>query len=352
MTVALPPLREIKDEALVAWLSEQGQPAFRAKQIRQWLYEKVVLSATEMTNLPVPLREALARDFAVCSVSLLAEQKDAEGTTKWLLGLADGEVVEAVLIRAPDRLTVCISTQVGCPVRCSFCASGRHGLVRDLTSAEIVDQVVFANHAADRRVDNVVVMGMGEPLLNLEGLMPALDTICSSERGLGIGARHVTVSTSGIVPGIRRLALAGRQWNLALSVHGVTDEGRARLIPPAHRYPLAEILQACREYREATGRMVTLEYALIAGENDSEADREQLAKIARKLRAKVNLIPCNVVGSTHRGSPTERVRSFHEGLLAQGVQATVRRRKGADIQAACGQLRARRQDENQPEMDG
>ena len=351
MTGARAILRETKEETLAAWLAAQGQPAFRARQIRQWLDEKLAVRADEMTNLPAALRQALDRDFAVCAVEPLVERTGADGTTKWLLGLRDGEAIETVLIRAPDRLTVCISTQVGCPVRCSFCASGRQGLVRDLAAAEIVDQVAFAGHAAGRRVDNVVVMGIGEPLLNLDALLPALDCICSGERGLGMGARHVTVSTSGIVPGIRRLAAAGRQWNLALSLHGVSDERRARLIPPQHRYPLTEILQACREYREATGRMVTLEYALIAGENDAASDLTQLAAIARDLRAKVNLIPCNAVGAIHRASPGDRVRSFHEGLLEKGVQATVRQRKGAEIEAACGQLRASRQAKQQTETD-
>ncbi len=346
------PLREIGQAELAEWLAARRQPAFRAKQIREWLFAKQALTADEMTNLPAGLRAALAEDFAICSVTQAEVVQDGEGTTKWLLELGDGETIEAVLIRAPDRLTVCISTQVGCPVRCSFCASGRHGLVRDLSAGEIVDQVVFANRAAGQRVDNIVVMGMGEPLLNLDALLPALDLICAEE-GLGIGARHVTVSTSGIVPGIRRLATAGRQWNLALSLHGVTDAARARLIPPAHRYPLAEILRACREYRETTGRMVTLEYALIAGENDHADDARHLTRIARDLHAKVNLIPCNATGAAHRSSAAEQVRMFHEQLVAAGVQATVRRRKGSDIQAACGQLRARRvnHDRNTQETD-
>jgi len=338
----LRPLRELTSTELAAWLEAHRQPAFRAKQIRQWLFANLALDAAEMSNLPAALRKALAADFAVCSVALLEAQEDGEGTTKWLLGLGDGETIEAVLIRAPERLTVCISTQVGCPVRCGFCASGRHGLTRDLSAGEIIDQVVFANRAAGERVDNIVVMGMGEPLLNLDALLQALDTICAPETGLGIGGRHITVSTSGIVPGIRRLAAAGRQWNLALSLHGVTDQARARLIPPAFRYPLAEILQACREYRETAGRMVTLEYALIAGENDSATDGRHLARIALDLHAKVNLIPCNATGAAHRASAAEQVRVFHEQLVADGVQATVRRRKGSDIRAACGQLRARR----------
>lgn len=336
-----PPLRELSLEECAVWLAEQRQPAFRARQIREWLFAKLALSAAEMTNLPANLRMALERDFAVCSVAVIDTQGDDEGTIKWLFGLGDGETIEAVLIRAPDRLTLCISTQVGCPVRCAFCASGRHGLVRNLSAGEMVDQVVFAQRAAGQRLDNIVVMGMGEPLLNLEALLPALDVVCSPT-GLGIGARHVTVSTSGIVPGIRQLAGAGRQWNLALSLHGVSDERRARFIPPAHRYPLAEILAACQEYRAATGRMVTLEYALVAGENDSSADGERLARIARDLHAKVNLIPCNPADSGHRASAAGQVRAFHDILLAQGVQATLRRRKGSEIEAACGQLRARR----------
>lgn len=335
------PLRELSSAEATAWLAAQGQPGFRAKQIREWLFAKLALAAGEMSNLPASLRAALERDFAVCSVAALETLEGSDGTTKWLLALEDGETIETVLIRAPDRLTLCISTQVGCPVRCAFCASGRQGLVRNLTAGEMVDQVVFAQRAAGRRVDNLVVMGMGEPLLNLDALLAALDMACSAE-GLGIGARHVTVSTSGIVPGIRGLAEAGRQWNLALSLHGADDERRARFIPPAHRYPLAEILAACREYRAATGRMVTLEYALVAGENDSLADGEALAVIARDLRAKVNVIPCNAADSGHRASAAGRVRAFHDLLLARGVQATVRRRKGHDIEAACGQLRGRR----------
>jgi 23S rRNA (adenine2503-C2)-methyltransferase len=334
-------MRELSQEQWTTWLAEQRQPAFRARQIHEWLFAKLALTADEMSNLPATLRTALERDFAVCSVAATDTQADEEGTTKWLFSLGDGETIEAVLIRAPERLTLCISTQVGCPVRCAFCASGRHGLVRDLSAGEIVDQVVFAQRVAGRRVDNIVVMGMGEPLLNLGALLPALDLVCSPE-GLGIGARHVTVSTSGIVPGIRQLAEAGRQWNLALSLHGVSDERRARFIPPAHRYPLAEILAACQEYRTVTGRMVTLEYALVAGENDSSADGERLARIARDLRAKVNLIPCNAADSGHRASAAGQVRAFHDILLAHGVQATVRRRKGSEIEAACGQLRARR----------
>ena len=271
---------------------------------------------------------------------------------KWLLELADGETVETVLIPAPGTADGVHQHPGG--------VSGPVLVLRERTAwtgarsdcgGDLRSGGLRLPCGGESGVDNVVVMGMGEPLLNLDSLLPALEMICSPEGGLGIGARHITVSTSGIVPGIRRLASAGRQWNLALSLHGVNDERRARLIPATHRYPLADVLQACREYREATGRMVTLEYALIAEKNDGRDDLAALAAIARDLRAKVNLIPCNAVGAAHRASSSERVRSFHDGLLAAGVQATVRRRKGADIEAACGQLRARRDGRNNTETD-
>jgi 23S rRNA (adenine2503-C2)-methyltransferase len=225
-------------------------------------------------------------------------------------------------------------------VRCAFCASGRHGLVRNLQPAEIVDQVIAASRELGRRVDNVVVMGMGEPLLNLEALVPALDLLCAADR-FGLGARHVTISTSGIVPGIRHLADLRRQWHLALSLHAVTDEQRARLIPERYRYPLKDILSACRRYRERTGRIVTLEYALIAGTNDATADVKALAAIARDLDAKVNLIPCNPVSGRYTAPDDHALRGFEAQLRRLGAKATVRQRKGERIQAACGQLRQR-----------
>lgn len=335
------PIKSLPPDALSAWLAQRGHPAYRAAQLNEWLYRHGCRSFEEMATIPKSLRGELAAAFLAFTLECLDTQQAGDDTRKFLYRLPDGETIESVLVRAPYRDTVCVSTQVGCPVRCAFCASGRFGLVRNLESGEIIDQVIAATRDLGHRVSHVVVMGMGEPLLNLEALVPALDAICDPDR-LGIGARHVTVSTSGIVPGIRHLAGLRRQWNLALSLHATSDQARAAFIPDAHRFPLEHVLAACAEYRERTGRMVTLEYALIAGGNDSAEDTRRLADMARGLHAKVNLIPCNSTGSRHRPPDPEQVRRILDTLRKRGVRVTVRREKGAEIQAACGQLRARR----------
>ncbi len=336
-------IKNLSPDELRAWLAEHGEPAFRLRQLHEWLYGKWAVDFAEMSSLSGRLREQLATAFTAFSLTLVETQVADDDTRKFLFRLADGESIETVLIRAPERLTVCVSTQVGCPVGCSFCASGRGGFVRNLRRGEIVDQIIHACREAGRKVTNVVVMGMGEPLLNLGDLLPALEAVGDSER-LGLGARQITISTSGIPAGIRQLADCGRPWNLALSLHGTTDEQRARLIPPTHRARLAEILEACHYYRQQTKRMVTLEYALIAGSNDALQDAAAVAELARALRAKVNLIPCNPVGPGQRAPAGERVRAFLRELTGRGVQATIRQRKGDQIQAACGQLRRRAQE--------
>ena len=340
------PLRQIKNltpDEFTAWLAEHKQPAFRGKQVREWLYRHLAISWDEMTSLPAGLRRDLAADFLACSLTVIEEQAADDGTVKILFQLPDGETIESVRIKAPGRHTVCISTQVGCPVRCTFCASGRDGLIRDLTPGEIVDQVVMACRALGERVDNVVVMGMGEPLLNLDNLLAALEMLGSPD-GLGIGARSITISTSGVVPGIRRLADLGKQWNLALSLHATTETARARLIPAAHRWPLEEILEACCYYFEKTSRIVTLEYALIAGNNDSAEEMRHLAGIARRLHAKVNFIPYNQTTAAYHQPVDADVRRCVQAIEKAGIPVTVRREKGAEIQAACGQLRRRHQE--------
>ena len=337
----MPSLKDISEEELRRQFAAWGAPAFRLKQLRQWLWAPHFAAGYgEMANLPADLKAHLAetwRPFALTPLRRLEAEDD--GTVKWLSRLEDGNTIETVLIRVPQRTTVCISTQVGCAVRCVFCASGRHGLVRDLTVAEIADQVLLACRELRRRVDNVVVMGMGEPLMNLDNLAATLDLLAQPET-LELGARHVTISTSGIVPGIRRLAALGRSWNLALSLHAVDDASRALIIPEPHRYPLEEIFAACEEHRARTNRMLTLEFALLAGRNDDDATLRRLAAIARRLRAKVNLIPCNPAGSRYAAPPVRRCRECVEALEAQGVQATLRLSHGASILAACGQLRS------------
>ncbi|MCK5802948.1 MAG: 23S rRNA (adenine(2503)-C(2))-methyltransferase RlmN [Lentisphaeria bacterium] len=338
----LRPIRDLTPGELKEWLVETGQPAFRLKQLGNWAYDKLAIDFESMGNLPQALRGKLAESFLPISLAATKVEQSTDGTTKWLFQLMDGETIETVLIRAPGRNTLCISTQVGCPVRCVFCASGRDGLIRDLSVGEIVDQVVHATRELGSRPDNIVVMGMGEPLLNMNHLVLALETICRQDgMGLGFGARHITISTSGIVPGILHLAELGRPWNLALSLHATTDAGRAKLIPPKFRHSLDDVLGACRRYRECTGRIVTLEYALFAGENDSSENLRQLADIALSLDAKINLIPCNPTETPHAAPSEEAVSQALESLQDRGVKATRRRRKGAEIQAACGQLRRR-----------
>lgn len=338
-------IKEVAAAELADWFSQHRQPAFRQRQLRDWLYKFWAVSFDAMSNLPKSLRADLTADFLPFSLECARRQQAADNTEKYLFKLLDGRSMETVLIRAPGRDTVCVSTQVGCPVRCTFCASGRGGLERDLSPSEIVDQVIFASRELGHRVDNLVVMGMGEPLLNLDNLLPALELLGDPE-GLGIGARHITISTSGIVPGILRLAEAGRQWNLALSLHAANDEVRKRLIPDRYRYPLAEVLDACRIYHEKSGRMVTFEYALIRGVNDSPSDAEAVGRLAADLRAKVNLIPCNATGETYQPSDPVTVKRFAEQLAKSSEHVSIRREKGADIAAACGQLRHQHQHES------
>lgn len=335
-------IKDLTGDELIQWLNGCAQPAFRARQLRNWLYNcRAEEGFAAMSSLPPALREALSRDFAASSLQILQTHCDpVDGTVKWLSRLLDGHTVETVLIRVPERDTVCISTQVGCPVRCVFCASGRNGLVRNLTRAEIIDQVLLASRHLGHRIDNIVVMGMGEPLLNLDNLTAALDELSRPDT-LQIGDRHVTISTSGIVPSIRRLAELRRSWNLALSLHAVNDTERARIIPTGLRYPLEEIFEACRYYRSMTNRMLTLEYALIAGANDDPHRMEALSRIALRLRAKVNLIPCNPAGSSCSAPALSRCRQCVEELTRLGVQATLRLSRGQNIVAACGQLRQR-----------
>jgi 23S rRNA (adenine2503-C2)-methyltransferase len=334
-------LKNYDDAALTDWLKQHGHPRFRLKQITDWLYEKWAVSTEEMRNLPLALRKDLDADFRIFSLTCIETLRAEDGTEKFLFELGDGHTIETVHISAPGRHTVCISTQVGCPVRCVFCASGRGGLVRNLTPAEIVDQVVHVCRRLGERVTNIVVMGMGEPLLNLENLKTALEIL---NVRLGLGARRITISTSGIVPGIREVADMGKQWNLALSLHATSDVGRAQVIPDLHRYPLEEILGACEYYRQQTGRMVTFEYTLLAGKNDTLPEMRKLAHLARRLHAKVNLIPCNSTGGVYQAPSPEMVKHCLQILEESGVQATVRLEKGNDILAACGQLRQARAD--------
>lgn len=348
-----PLLRGLGESGLAAWLEARGEPAFRARQILDWLHHKAADMPEACTNLPAPLRAALAEEFDWSLPAVGLERKSRDGTRKLLLRLRDGRLVETVLIPASpalygapsDRLTLCVSTQVGCAYGCRFCASGLMGFTRNLDAGEIVSQVELARRLAGRRVDNLVFMGMGEPLANYDNLMRAA-RILNAPWGLGIGARHMTISTSGLAPRIRDLAAEPLQIRLAVSLHGATDEVRGQIMPVNKRYPVAELMDACREFRAKRKQAITFEFILIAGLNDTADQAERLARLARPLRAKVNLIPYNTVEGLdwRRPSPAAQ-KAFLEILKARGIAATLRREKGHDIEAACGQLRLKRETE-------
>ncbi|MDR1789927.1 MAG: 23S rRNA (adenine(2503)-C(2))-methyltransferase RlmN [Opitutaceae bacterium] len=345
-------------ESLAAFLAAGGQPAYRAAQILSWVWKKRAASWDAMTNLPKNLRALLADRFSLNPTDLLLEKKSADVTGKLLLRLHDGALVETVLIRAPrddapaagDRLTLCVSTQVGCAMGCKFCASGLDGLRRDLDASEILAQV---HHAArlvendtppalrDDRLpfDNLVVMGMGEPLANYDATLAAL-RVLNAPWGPAFGARRVTLSTSGLAPQILRLADDSLPVRLAVSLHAATDDVRSQIMPVNKAYPLAKLLPAIKTFASKKGRMVTLEYILIENLNDSTRQAAALAEIARDLHAHVNLIPYNEVdGLAWKRPPPEIQNAFLDTLLDARVSATLRREKGADINAACGQLR-------------
>lgn len=327
-------------EQIIEFVKAHGQPEFRARQIIDWVYRKYVLQPDAMKNLPLELREALKAEFKCATSEIEAKQQAGDGTCKLLIRLEDGESIEMVIIPAPDRITFCLSTQVGCPVQCRFCASGADGLIRNLKAGEIIEQLYHGCGIIGRLPDNIVFMGVGEGLLNFDNLGRSLEIICDSQY-IDMASRRITVSTSGYVPGIYKLAELGRPVNLAVSLHAPNDEIRAKLIPDKLRFPVSEILEACELYREKIGRMVTFEYTLVAGINDSRDAAKKLAEIAFRTRTKVNLIPYNEVETSDCKRPDDRtLKTFESILLKRGVQVTMRQEKGSKVSAACGQLRA------------
>ena len=386
----LPDIKSLTREDLEMRFTAWSQPAYRVAQLLDWLYVRRAVEWNVMSNLPKALRESLREQFTLETLELVQKQGSEDTTQKFLWKLADGAMIESVLIpanpalygEASDRHTLCISTQVGCAYGCKFCASGLDGCKRNLGVHEIVEQILAVERgvassqvlvpgkgesssssssfsssnsesepnpetpaacpivrASGRAVDNLVVMGMGEPLANYDNLLKALK-ILNAPWGGGIGARKITISTSGLAPQIRRLASEPLQFRLAISLHGATDVVRNRLMPVNKKYPLAELTAACEAYQRIKGRMITLEYILIAGINDSLAQTRPLAALAKKLFAKVNLIPYNRVEDLPWQRPSDEVcEGFLAALEKQQVTATLRREKGHDIDAACGQLR-------------
>jgi 23S rRNA (adenine2503-C2)-methyltransferase len=316
----------------------EGEPRFRVDQLWHGLYREH-RAPGDITNLPADLRTRLEAEFPP-ALEAVTESASRDGTTKkWLFQLDGGARIETVLMHYEDRSTVCVSTQAGCAMGCGFCATGQAGFNRHLTTGEIVEQVIrAARAAAPRRVDNVVFMGMGEPFANYDAVWAAVERLHGP---MGISARHLTLSTVGIIPGIRRLAGEGLPVNLAVSLHAANDTLRDELVPINRRYPLADLMEACADYLEAKGRRLTFEWALIDGVNDRPSDAEELAALANPLGAHVNLIPLNPTpGYPTRGTPPQRVVAYRDALRSRGVNATVRQNRGTDIDAACGQLRA------------
>jgi 23S rRNA (adenine2503-C2)-methyltransferase len=336
-----PILSDLTLAELRAELQGMGERPFRAAQIFDWLYKKRAASFDEFTSLSKALREKLAARFGFGSLDVSERLASPDGTTKYLFRLGDGEHVETVLIPAGRRLTVCLSTQVGCKFACAFCASGRQGFTRDLAPSEIVGQALFVRKEIGREPTNYVFMGMGEPLDNWTNLEKAL-RIMNAPEGLGIAARRMTVSTAGFVDAFERFAALDLQVNLSVSLHAVTDRLRDRLMPINRRFPLEAVVAAAEKYLRSGGRMITLEYIVIAGLNDSLDDADGLAAIARRLRAKVNLIAYSPVPGSEFKTPSEaEVARFKRWLEERRVATTLRLSKGSDIAAACGQLAGR-----------
>ena len=332
---------DLSAEQLEAWCSEHEQPKFRAAQIRRWLFQNRASAFDDMLDLPKSLRTQLAEQFTLLPEPVISHQVASDRTEKLLVQLHDELTVECVLMREPDRRTVCVSTQVGCAMGCVFCASGMLGLKRNLTKAEILGQVLRLDRLldADERLTNVVVMGIGEPMQNLAALLPALDEVTATD-GLGLSPRRVTVSTVGLPNKMREFAQVGKPYNLAVSLHAPTDPLRDPLVPVNDRIGVSDILAAADEYFSVTGRRVTYEYVLLGGVNDSEKTARDLANLLRHRGAHVNLIPMNAVETLPFTAPSApRTQEFVAILEAAGIAATVRKRKGADIDAACGQLR-------------
>ncbi|MEP6670867.1 MAG: 23S rRNA (adenine(2503)-C(2))-methyltransferase RlmN [Chthoniobacter sp.] len=344
---ARPLIKSLTLDEVSERLRALGQPAYRAKQVTQWIYGKRVKSFTEMSDLPAGLREQLAAELAFSGLEPVRTLGSKDTTLKYLFKLDDGALIESVLIpaspalygEASDRRTICISTQVGCAYGCKFCASGLDGWSRNLQAGEIVDQVLRTEELSGEKINNIVFMGMGEPLANFANLMKAI-TIINAPWGVGLGARHITLSTSGLAPQIKELAEQPLQVRLAISLHGATNEVRQQIMPVNRKYPLEVLLDACEFYTQRKKQWLTFEYILIEGINDRPEDAKALVKIARKVKAKINCIPYNKVEGLEWTRPSEdRQDAFMAILEAARVPATIRREKGHDIAAACGQLR-------------
>lgn len=336
-------MKDIKSltlEQLKMEMTARGEKAFRAKQMYEWMHKKLVRDFGEMTNLPASFRMMCSRTYELTALKLLQRQSSKiDGTQKFLFACGDGSTVESVWMKYKHGNSVCISSQVGCRMGCRFCASTLDGLRRNLTPSEMLDQIYAITLLTGERVSNVVVMGTGEPLDNYDNLLKFI-TLLTDENGLHISQRNITVSTCGLVPRMYRLAEEKLQITLALSLHAANDEKRKKLMPVANQYTIAQLMEACRNYFEKTGRRLTLEYSLVLGVNDKEEDMEELAGLAKGLCCHINLIPVNPIKERNFVPPdAQSVQAFKNKLEKKRINVTIRREMGRDIDGACGQLR-------------
>ncbi|MDO5779586.1 MAG: 23S rRNA (adenine(2503)-C(2))-methyltransferase RlmN [Clostridium sp.] len=326
-------------EELQSWMKENGESAFRAKQVFSWIY-KDVWNFDDMKNIPGTLKEKLKENFNI-EIPKIVEvyESNVDDTKKMLLSMKDNNLIECVLMKYKHGNSICVSTQVGCRMGCKFCASTIGGRIRDLSAGEILSEIMVAQKFLGERISNVVLMGSGEPLDNYDNVVKFLN-LANAEYGLNIGQRHITLSTCGIVPKIKELADLNLSITLAISLHAFSDEKRKTIMPIANKYSISEILEACRYYMDKTGRRITYEYSLVSGVNDGKEDAKSLAKLLKNMSCHVNLIPVNEIKENELKRPSRKtIEAFEEILRSQGIEVTVRREMGTDINAACGQLR-------------
>ena len=327
-------LEELKEE-----LKSIGEKPFRAEQIFKWLYQDKVKSFDDMTNLSLELREKLKENYTICNFKILKKQESSDGTKKYLFDVLDGNAIETVLMSYHHGYSICVSSQIGCKMGCKFCASTGIKFVRSLTSGEIVEQILAVEQDENIRISNIVFMGIGEPLDNFDNVINAVKII-NNPKGLNIGARHISISTSGLVPMIYKLAEQNTQCTLSISLHATTNEKRSSMMPVNNAYNIEELIQACKDYIKVTNRRISFEYALAKDNNDNLEDAKRLVKLLKGMLCHVNLIPINKIeNGEYTKSSNENIIKFRDYLNDHGIVATIRRKLGSDIDAACGKLR-------------
>ena len=335
-------MKNIKDYDLIQLkeeMKEMGEKPFRAEQIFKWLYQDKVKNFNEMTNLSIELRNKLEEKYTICNFEIIKKQKSKDGTIKYLFDLLDGNAIETVLMSYHHGYSICVSSQIGCKMGCKFCASTGINFARNLTSGEIVEQLLAVEQDTGVRISNIVFMGIGEPLDNYENVINAI-RIINNPKGLNIGARHISISTSGLVPKIYKLAEENIPCTLSISLHATNNEKRSNMMPVNNSYPIEELIQACKDYIAKTNRRISFEYALAKDNNDNLDDAKELVKLLKGMLCHVNLIPINKIeNGKFTKSSNENIMKFRDYLNDHGIVATIRRELGSDIDAACGQLR-------------